>query len=294
MRSIDYLELGATLYIPATHDKLEEVILHNCYPTLRSVVICLEDSISDEEFHHALLNVAELLQLISQKHPQLFIFIRPRNIENLQELLTFANIGMMDGFVLPKVTTTNLLTYLELFRQTKFYLMPTLETIDVFDMAKLYQIRSILDNFQEQILSLRVGSEDILSLINIRRESSMMIYDYIPYAAILSNIINIFRPHGYTISAPVFNSFEEIETFEAELARDVSLGMINKTIINPKQITRVHNAYRVSPDDLNIARELMATDKAILSFNGAMYERSTHLNWAKMIIKRGENYGTKL
>jgi len=294
LRAIDYLELGATLYIPATHKDLKSVVIKNKYPSLRSIVICLEDSISKDELETATTNLQMILKQLQTKSSTLYIFIRPRNIPNLQDILKLDNIGSIDGFVLPKITTTNLLSYLELFTQKPFYLMPTLETIDVFDIAKLREIRSILDRFKAYILSIRVGSEDILSLINIRRDSSMVIYDYIPFATIFSNIINTFRSQGYPISAPVFNSFKEIKTFQYELLRDVSLGIINKTVINPAQIDIVHQAYRVSQEDLTIAKELIFTSKAIISFNGAMYERSTHINWAHSITKRGEIYGTKL
>lgn len=290
MRTINYLHLGATLYIPATHKNLDAVVLHSRYRNLKSLVVCLEDSISKDELQLASKELQRLLQQMQSKQEGLYLFIRPRNLDNLKDILTFKNIQQIDGFVLPKVTTTNIMDYLKLIPST-FHLMPTLETLDVFDIAKLNQLKSILDNFKERIVSIRVGSEDILSLINIRRDSSMVIYDYIPFATILSNIINTFRPYGYNISSPVFNSFEESEVLKSELIRDVSLGIINKTIINPSQIDTVHNAYRVHANDLSIAQELFATSQAIISFNGAMYERSTHLNWAKTIIKRGEIYG---
>lgn len=294
MRDIDYLDLGATLYIPATHSNLESVVIGNRYPRLKSIVICLEDSISHHELVIATKNLQKILQALKAKSNHHYIFIRPRHIENLKEILCLENISYIDGFVLPKITTANLANFLDLFVRHNFYIMPTLETMDVFDLDKLKQLREILDRMKKNILSIRVGSEDILSLIDIRRESSMIIYDYIPFATILSNIINTFRPYGYNISAPVFNSFEELETLKEELKRDVALGIVNKTIINPAQIDSVHNAYRVCNNDLSIAQELLSTDRAILSFNGAMYERSTHLNWAKSIIKRGEIYGTKL
>ncbi|MEA2027741.1 MAG: HpcH/HpaI aldolase/citrate lyase family protein [Campylobacterota bacterium] len=290
MREVDYLHLGATLYIPATHKNLDDVVIGNRYPNLKSLVICLEDSISNDQLQLASKELQRLLQQMQSKQEDLYLFIRPRNLDNLKDIVAFKNIEHIDGFVLPKVTTTNLLSYIELIPST-FHLMPTLETLDVFDIAKLHQLKCILDNFKERIVSIRVGSEDILSLISIRRDSSMVIYDYIPFATILSNIINAFRPYGYNISSPVFNSFEESEVLKNELLRDVSLGIINKTIINPSQINTVHSAYRVNSSDLTIAQKLITTSQAIISFNGAMYERSTHLNWAKTIIKRGETYG---
>ena len=53
--------LGATLYMPATRTDLAEVILYGKIPELRSMVICLEDAVSEEQVDIALSNLSALL-----------------------------------------------------------------------------------------------------------------------------------------------------------------------------------------------------------------------------------------
>ena len=39
--------LGATLYMPATREDIADAVLHGKIPGLRSLVICLEDAVSE-------------------------------------------------------------------------------------------------------------------------------------------------------------------------------------------------------------------------------------------------------
>lgn len=289
MRNINYLEMGATLYVPATHKHLFDVIIDNIYPNLKSVVICLEDSITEYEVQNSMMRLKELLKIYHRR--ELFVFIRPRNIENLKRILEIKHIKRVDGFVLPKITVDNLPTYLHTLIDKDFHFMPTLETIDVFNFNNLTIIRNMLDPFKDKIICIRVGGEDILSILHIRRTTEKTIYEYMPFNLIYSTIINTFKPCKYQISAPVFNSFKESNILIKELAEDTALGIFNKTIINPSQIDIIHNAYRVSHDDYTIAKELSQTIQAIISYNGSMYEKSTHINWARNIIKRENIYG---
>jgi len=289
MRKIDYLEMGATLYVPATHKHLFNVVIDNIYPHLKSVVICLEDSIAEDEVQDAMIRVEELLKIYQRK--ELLVFLRPRNIENLKKILELKHIKRVDGFVLPKITVNNLPTYLHLLINKDFHLMPTLETIDVFNFNNLTIIRNMLDPFKDEIICIRVGGEDILNILHIRRTTTKTIYEYMPFNLIYSTIINIFKPCKYQVSAPVFNSFKESDILIKELAEDTALGIFNKTIINPSQIDIIHNAYKVLNNDYIIAKELLNTTQAIISYNGSMYEKSTHLNWAKNIIRRENIYG---
>jgi len=289
VRDINYLEMGATLYVPATHKHLFDVIIKKIYPNLKSVVICLEDSVSNEELKYAMTRLKELLKIYHKS--ELFVFIRPRGIDNLNDILSLKGIKKIDGFVLPKITINNLPIYLNNLAERDFHLMPTLETIDVFNFNNLTVIRNMLDPFKSKIITIRVGGEDILNILHIRRTTDKTIYEYMPFNLIYSTIINTFKPYKYNISAPVFNGFKESEVLVRELKEDCALGIFNKTIINPSQIKIIHNSYGVSFSDFKIAKELVNTNKAIISYNGSMYEKSTHLNWAKNIIKREAIYG---
>ena len=49
MSTISPYALGATLYMPATRHDLADVVLNGKIPGLRSLVICLEDAVSDSD-----------------------------------------------------------------------------------------------------------------------------------------------------------------------------------------------------------------------------------------------------
>ncbi len=83
MNEISPYQLGATLYMPATRDDITDVILRNKMNGLRSLVICLEDAVSDKDIPHALQNLQRILSELSDtkrecQSPPL-TFIRPRN-----------------------------------------------------------------------------------------------------------------------------------------------------------------------------------------------------------------------
>ena len=290
MREIDYYELGATLYIPILHKNLEDILSRRKYLYIKSVVICLEDSTPLCDIPEGMSRLKEILENFSIN--SLKVFIRPRDIYNLKDILEFKNIEMVDGFALAKFGTVNISEYLSIFiKQNDFYIMPILESVDVFDNSKLQIISRELEPFRDRVLTIRVGGEDILSMLDMMRDSSDTLYQIMPIYMVLSNIINVFRPNGFHISSVVYSSFSNIEVLEDELMEDIKHNLFNKTSIHPKQIEIIHKSYRVSSDDYEIAKNLLTTSKAIISINGRMYEKSTHSNWAKSIIKRYENYG---
>nr|MBP7974692.1 HpcH/HpaI aldolase/citrate lyase family protein [Acinetobacter sp.] len=98
------LSLGATLYMPATRPDLWQVVNGEKYPELRSLVICLEDAVSEHEVEAAKVNLRQLLRQVQDQprqaqHPK--IFIRPRHIAMAEELAQWPELIMADGMVLP-------------------------------------------------------------------------------------------------------------------------------------------------------------------------------------------------
>lgn len=52
-------------------------------------------------------------------------------------LITRFNLSAINGFVLPKFTQASITTWWEIMKETHLCMMPTLETEDVFDVAKM-------------------------------------------------------------------------------------------------------------------------------------------------------------
>jgi len=74
---VAYEALGATLFIPASHKNLEEILLHNSLPLLKSLVIDTEDGLDGRELETSMKRIEALLVKIT--NPKIILFLRPRN-----------------------------------------------------------------------------------------------------------------------------------------------------------------------------------------------------------------------
>ena len=292
MRDIDYYELGGTLYVPILQKNLEPILKREKYPFLKSIVICLEDSTALCDLEKGMEKLEKILSVFKQT--DLKVFIRARGSKNLKEILKFKNIELVDGFALAKFDTTNIAEYLSIFiENNKFYIMPILETKDVFNSVKLNNILNELLAFKDRILVLRIGGEDILSMLNMMRDCSKTVYEIMPLYLVLSTILNTFKPDGFNISSTVYTCFDSLDVLDKELVSDKEHQIFNKTSIHPKQVELIQESYKVTKSELLIANKLLDEDSAIFSYNNKMYEKTTHSNWAKAIVKRYKNYGVK-
>lgn len=288
MRDIDYYALGASLYVPATHKNLEAILCENRYPFLRSIVICLEDAILESEVQEGMSRIKTLLKTYQQK--DLFVFIRPRDKKRLKKLLKLEGIDQIDGFVLPKFDTSTMKKYAPFIETSDHHFMPTLESKEVFDQEKLKKIRDFLLPYKEKILSIRVGSEDILGILGMRREGKTL-YEILPFYSTLSSIITLFKSERFAISSSVLNDFTNDALLEKEVKEDLFHNLINKTSIHPDQVQKIQQLYRVDQENHTIATKLLKEEEAIISQKSQMYEKSTHTLWADSILKRYRYYG---
>lgn len=291
MRNINYFELGATLYIPMNHSGIIDILKRDKLANLKSVVLCLEDAVSEEDFPSAVERLKdEILPELSVTN--LKVFIRPRNLSNLKNILTFEGIRKIDGFALPKFDTKNITQYLSLFiDENTFHIMPILETKDVFSGLSLGRLISELEPFKDRIICVRVGSEDILSLLNMMRSCDKTIYEIMPLYIVLSTIINLFKSNEFNVSSPVYGCYEKIDVLKRELSGDIEHGILNKTTIHPAQIDIIHEEYKVTKDESIVAHKLLESTLSVFGHNGRMFEKKTHSNWAKIIIERELVYG---
>lgn len=109
--------LGATLYSPATRPRLAEDILKQTGRGVVSMVLCLEDSIGDEDVEEGEENlVRQFTDLAARpglEPPLLFIRIRtPEQIPDLVRRLGPA-VRLLSGFVFPKFTEERGIPFLE-------------------------------------------------------------------------------------------------------------------------------------------------------------------------------------
>jgi citrate lyase beta subunit len=284
--------LGASLYVPSTHKDLLAIANGDKLQHLRSVIFCTEDAIAERDLSYALFNLSLALQNMREQSDTLR-FVRVRNSEVLGRVLAMPGAHKLTGFVLPKTTRHNFDSYFSQLRHTSHLLMPTLETVEVFDDHEMQQFCRILcaPQVRARILALRIGGNDLLALLGIRRPSTGTIYQT-PLGQVLARLITTFRPHGFHLSAPVFEHLSQPQWLAAEVAQDLAHGMIAKTAIHPDQIAQIERHYMVAQADIELALRIIDPDSpAVFRMQESMCEVATHSSWAQNIIEQARLFG---
>jgi len=289
-RDINAYHLGATLYLPAIHKNLFAVAVEGKYAQAKSIIIDFEDAIFDDDLQTADKNLIAVLQKLPKQ--DLLIFIRSRSIKHLESLLSLENINKIDGFVLAKCDTQNMQDYFSLISDKAFWLMPVLESREVFDNSKLTIIKNFFMEHQERILSLRFGGEDLSSYLGLKRQCEDILYDFHALKHLLSTLVLLFKSEGFNITAPVFACFKNEAGFLKEVAEDLKMGLFGKTVIHPSQIALAHKTYAITTQELEQAKKVLSKDAtAIMASDGMMLETIPHRRWAKGMMTRKELYG---
>lgn len=311
-----YYSIGPLLYCPANNSSIVRSLTEERFGTGYSLALCLEDTIGDnfvaqaeDILIHSLQTLFQASQSTAFFMPKIFIRVRradqmpslTRRLGDAREILT--------GFILPKFEPANADTYIDTtvniqhqFAHT-IYIMPILESPVIIDLRHraeiLYDLKDRLAAIDEHVLNIRVGGNDLCNYFGIRRHSNESIHSICPVADIFSDIVTVFG-RDYVISGPVWEYYNG-KTGDAglrqELNEDRLCGFIGKTVIHPKQIPLINQAYAVTPEDLQDARSILDWSKdsaSLVSGNvqkERMNEQKTHASWAQKIIYLSEIYG---
>lgn len=284
--------LGASLYVPANHKDLAEIANGDLLPQARSLIFCLEDAIADRDLSYSLFNLSVVLTNM-RMDVAADRFVRVRNTDVLARVLAMPGAEKLTGFVLPKITRHNFDSYYRLLRHTEHVLMPTLETAEAFDDLEMQGLRALLEapGVRHRILALRIGGNDLLALLGLRRPRGMTLYRT-PLGPVISRLVTTFRPYGFMLTAPVFEYLDLPELLDQEVIEDLAHGMIGKTAIHPTQITPIEQHFKVSPQDLAVARAILdQSAPAVFRMNDAMCEVATHRAWAERTVEQSRLFG---
>ena len=279
------VELGATLYIPVQHPRLAEV-LAGANPDLRSVVVCLEDSLHETEVGAAQEVFCATLRMLEAAPPKLIAYARPRGPEMLGWMLAQPGIERLAGFVLPKITTANLADWLARLDSPRHGIMPTIESTEAFDRAAMMQMVRALAPLGARVHAVRIGGNDILNQLGVRRSRERTAYDT-PLGLAIATMASVFLPEGLALSAPVFEHYALTDTLREEVARDIEHGLLTKTAIHPSQVPIIHDVLRPGAAEVEEARAILAAEaRAVFGHGGSMLEPTTHARWAQGVLDR--------
>lgn len=342
--------LGGTLYMPATKKNIHQDILTKKHAGLTSLVICLEDAIGDNEVEKAEEMLRNELNSLYEGLEKGFIdieelpliFIRIRNLEQLVRLKNTLGdrLKVITGIVIPKFRKENGQPILQEIAKlqdtnTPLYAMPILESKEIIYKEtrgkELFEIKSLLDDFKDIILNVRIGATDFSGLFGIRRNSDTTVYDIAVIRDCISDIINMFvrLDSPYVVSGPVWEYFSSAERilkpqirqtpfvekygneglelrreiigthmdgFIREILMDIANGIVGKTIIHPTHIQAVQALNAVSYEEYLDAYHIIEESNGTVgvmksSFANKMNELKPHLYWAQKTMLKSETYG---
>ncbi|XYJ10234.1 HpcH/HpaI aldolase/citrate lyase family protein [Telluria sp. B2] len=284
--------MGASLYVPANHKHLLRIANGEKLPDARSLIFCTEDAVADRELSWALFNLSVVLE---HMHADVAAerFVRVRNPDVLARVLAMRGADKLTGFVIPKATRHNFESYYRLVRDTDHMLMPTLETAEVFSEREMEAFRDLLQSpgVRSRILALRIGGNDLLALLGLRRPRGMTLYRT-PLGPVIAKLVTIFRPYGFALTAPVFEHLDVPELLDQEVQEDMAYGMVGKTAIHPSQIGPIEQHYKVRPQDLAAAQAILDENSpAVFKMHESMCEVATHRAWAERMVAQSRLFG---
>lgn len=293
MSALSATMLGASLYIPANRPDLAAVAHGRKPPSVRSLIFCTEDALREQDLEMALSRLAALLPEVDSTGPP-FRFIRPRTPAVWRRLLRMNGIERIQGFVLPKIGPRTLSDWLRVWDDCcGHWLMPILETADAFDRRQMESLRDRLEDsgWRERILCLRIGGNDLLNLLGIRRARGATVYDT-PLRGVIADLVCVFHPSGYRLSAPVFERLDTPDVLAREVEADLQHGLVGKTAIYPTQIPVIERLYQVSREDYDMAAAVLAPEAAaVFKLHETFCEPATHRRWAAGVLERARVFG---
>ncbi|MFF9805674.1 HpcH/HpaI aldolase/citrate lyase family protein [Streptomyces coeruleorubidus] len=216
--------LGATLYSPATRERLADDILKQAGRGVVSMVLCLEDSIDDADVGPGEENLVRQLTALGDLPgadlPLLFIRVRvPEQIPDLVRRVGPA-VRLLSGFVLPKFTEERGMPFLEALATAeaeggrRLFAMPVLESPDLLyresRVPTLEGISRAVDKYRDRVLALRLGVTDFCSSYGLRRGPDMTAYDVQIVASVIADVVNMLGRAdgtGFTVTGPVWEYF---------------------------------------------------------------------------------------
>ncbi|MDG4552982.1 MAG: HpcH/HpaI aldolase/citrate lyase family protein [Candidatus Competibacter sp.] len=284
--------LGATLYVPASRPDLAAIARDHRRSGARSLIFCTEDAVHERDLERALAQLAALLPQLDPGPP--LKFIRPRSPAVLRRLLRMEGIERVRGFAPPKFDPHTLGDWLKAWDDRYgHYLMPILETAAAFDRRRMELLRDRLEKsgLRDQVLCLRIGGNDLLNLLGVRRARDATVYDT-PLRGVIADLACVFHPAGYRLSAPVFDRLDAPEVLAREVEADLQHGLAGKTAIHPTQIPVIEGCYRVSREDYDLAVAVLAPDAAaVFKLRETFCEPATHWRWAAAVLERARVFG---
>jgi citrate lyase beta subunit len=219
--------LGATLYCPATRPRLAQDITRRSALGVVSIVVCLEDSVADDELEGAEHNaVSQLRELAESGADRPMIFVRVRNVGQIAMVVDGLgeHVDVLTGFVVPKFGEENGAAYLDEVVAAservgrRLLVMPVLESPEFAyiesRVSSLTAARRLVDKYRDHVPAVRIGATDLSGAYGLRRAREFTVWDVRVVADVMCAVVNVFGRvggGGYVVAGPVWEYFSASE-----------------------------------------------------------------------------------
>ena len=214
--------LGATLYMPATRPRLAHDLVRRAREGVVSSVVCLEDSIADDELPAAQANTIAQLRELAVSGGGPLTFVRVRRAEQIPDIVEGLgeHAHVLSGFVLPKFSESTGAAYLDALDDTAatfghhLWAMPVIESPEMIHREtrsdQLFAVRALLDKHRSSVLAVRTGATDLSGVYGIRRGRDLSIYDVRLVAEVITDVVNVLGRAdgtGFVVTGPVWEYY---------------------------------------------------------------------------------------
>lgn len=283
---------GATLYVPAIHHTLDRVRTGSV-AGLGAMVICLEDSIRDDQVEEGLKALERHLERHQEDGNGPVSYIRPRTPAMMERVLRMRGVDTIRGFVIPKATADTLPDWMGALKGGGHVVMPTIETVHAFDDREIGRLRDQAMTIGVAVDMVRIGGNDILATIGARRSQRRTLYDG-PLGPVVAAIVGAFASTDIPLSSPVLEHYANEALLHEEIERDVEHGIFNKTAIHPHQVAVINEGIKPTLLEVTEAQAILDSNaKGVFGIDGSMCEPKTHSAWAEKVIERQRQLGIR-
>ncbi len=249
--------LGATLYMPADRPTLAADIPKQAAAGVTSVVVCLEDSIADEQVSFAEDHLVDSLKIILDRRLGAealpLLFVRVREAAQIPELVRRLGpaVALLDGFVLPKFTAESGTEYLlamdeaDALADAALWAMPVIESGAVLyaetRVDELTRLRALLHRDRRRILAVRLGATDLCALYGLRRSPDLSIYDIKVVTGLICDVVNVLGRAdgtGFTVTGPVWEYYAGRERIFTPQLRRTPFAEHNESELRGRLVSR--------------------------------------------------------
>ena len=286
---INPLKLGATLFVPASSKNLFLIINKEKYSFLKSIAIDFEDGYDGDDIYNIVKDID------TTKKNSLIKLIRFADYKTLSFYLHEFKLENIDGFILPKFSLKNAQEYINIIKDSsfKYKVSISIEEDELFDIDKLKKLKLFTDQIKDKVINIRFGAEDMFKQLSLRRDCDKSLFDYSVASSVIADIIKVFKIDNYEINGAVFRCFNDDKNFIKDVKRDLSEGLVGKSVIHPKQVKLFDEVYKVDKSEYDEAIKILNSTTKVANLNGTMLEKITQNAWASKIISRSKIYGIK-